>query len=310
MMRKTGLWNIFVMIVGGGAILLLWVFLPSFLLRRFREDAFRTEVTVSSEDVNPYGVQYANLKKRMKRSIDAMDHASEYVEKAVSKKDLTDPEFLMVKSGIPAFVDFMASFGMVEESDLLFLKEGDFVIHLYGTDSAECVLALLGSENWYALYDPWDGIPVSGNVNCQGEDWDVQEQLEAWDKLLNAYEKTMGIPFRTAGLETSDVLVDYASGDSMTSDVLVDYVSDVPMASTGDGEDATASKSETPGKKEIAVKYDDDGKVERVVEVGEESALGVEFVGKSADGAFVVRAKYEKNIAGEASFRFWMSQGE
>ena len=253
------------MIVGGGGILLLWAFLPSFFLHRFREDAFRTEVTVSSEDVNPYGVQYANLKKRMERSIDAMDHAEEYEKMALNRKDLADSEARMVEGGIPVLVDFLGFSGRMEESDLYFLEEGDFVIHFYGTDSAECALALISSEQWYVLFDPWDGIPVSGNLDCYGETWDMQEQMEAWDKLLNAYEKTMGIPFRTAGLETSDVLVDNVS---------------------------------------------DDSNVEKVIEVVEDPAFDVEFVGKSVDGAFVIRGKYEKNIFGKASFRFRMSYGE
>ena len=156
MMRKTKWWNLLVMIVGGGGILLLWVLLPSFFLHHFREDVFRTGVAVSSEDVNPYGVQYANLKKRMKRSIEAMDHAEKYVDRTVNRKDLADSETLIVESGIPILEDFLESLGMVEEGDLLFLKEEDYVIHLYGTDPSECALALLGSENWYALYDPWD----------------------------------------------------------------------------------------------------------------------------------------------------------
>ena len=247
------------MIVGGGGILLLWAVLPSYLLRHFREDAFRTEVTVSSESVAPYGVQYADLKNRMKRSVEVLNNATLYQERMKKRVELTEEERVMVEKGDALLASFITTLGMMEEEELPALWSDQAVLHFFGSDASDCTLALIQHDQWYLFYDPWDGIPVSGGMARSGK-----ERPESWESLLKAYENAMGIPFSSVSVETESMIVDHeAEGKGYSI---------VTRGGLGNGE--------------------------------------VQCVGKSADGAFLIQARFGEDPFGDPIFSFRTYLGE
>ncbi len=184
--------NIALLLCVGGLMIAAWMIVPGKMLDRQMQQAFCTGVAVPVENVQPYGEEYAELRRKLRRAILARTEGEYTRTPADPAEEMTVQTTERFRKFVKLWSDAAGMRILGEEEDAeenLFLCVRD----------KECELAVFYRKDpdIYApnpvYLEPASGIPVSGTVCIDMSDSIVTVD-DLWKGLLEAYGQELGIP--------------------------------------------------------------------------------------------------------------------
>ncbi len=71
-----------------GHLIIIWIILPPYILQKYRENAFCSEVTVLREDIYPYKADYADPKNKLDKAVRVLKYTTGLKIETLKEKDM------------------------------------------------------------------------------------------------------------------------------------------------------------------------------------------------------------------------------